>query len=163
MTVRVPGISQHQGDWQSGGAAQLVQDQPSAPWIRCGARRPATSCRQLLREYPGERKLRLIGSASFEPIHSVYAEGSQALLVDLHHLRGQLAKTADTVTYQAGTPSIPSMRGSTPWIACRRRLPGVIGIQTLAVRSAQAPTARAAPVRPVRRGGGPDGDAGEWG
>ncbi|MGL5976685.1 MAG: FAD-binding protein, partial [Aeromonas sobria] len=58
----------------------------------------------LLREHP-ERKLRLIGSGlSFEPIHSVYAEGSQALLVDLHHLRGQLAKTADTVTYQAGTP-----------------------------------------------------------
>lgn len=57
----------------------------------------------LLREYP-ERKLRLIGSGlSFEPIHSVYAEGSQALLVDLHLLRGQLAKTADTVTYQAGT------------------------------------------------------------
>ena len=52
----------------------------------------------LLREYP-ERKLRLIGSGlSFEPIHSVYAEGSQALLVDLYHLRGQLAKTADTVT-----------------------------------------------------------------
>ncbi|MCV5527080.1 hypothetical protein OFN18_33980, partial [Escherichia coli] len=40
----------------------------------------------LLREHP-ERKLRLIGSGlSFEPIHSVYTEGSQALLVDLHHL-----------------------------------------------------------------------------
>ena len=53
--------------------------------------RPTTrdELQQLLREYP-ERKLRLIGSGlSFEPIHSVYAEGSQALLVDLHHLRGQ--------------------------------------------------------------------------
>lgn len=69
--------------------------------------RPTTrdELQQLLREYP-ERKLRLIGSGlSFEPIHSVYAEGSQALLVDLHHLRGQLDKTADTVTYLAGTPA----------------------------------------------------------
>ena len=86
---------------------------------------------QLLREYP-ERKLRLIGSGlSFEPIHSVYAEGSQALLVDLHHLRGQLDKTADTVTYQAGTP-LDTVYGDL--IAMDRMLPaspGVIGIQTL--------------------------------
>ncbi len=85
----------------------------------------------LLREYPA-RKLRLIGSGlSFEPIHSVYAEGSQALLVDLHHLRGQLAKTADTVTYQAGTP-LDTVYGDL--IAMDRMLPaspGVIGIQTL--------------------------------
>ncbi|MCR3961582.1 MULTISPECIES: D-arabinono-1,4-lactone oxidase [Aeromonas] len=85
----------------------------------------------LLREHP-ERKLRLIGSGlSFEPIHSVYAEGSQALLVDLHHLRGQLAKTADTVTYQAGTP-LDIVYGDL--IAMERMLPaspGVIGIQTL--------------------------------
>ncbi|MCX7134543.1 D-arabinono-1,4-lactone oxidase [Aeromonas sp.] len=85
----------------------------------------------LLREYP-ERKLRLIGSGlSFEPIHSVYAEGSQALLVDLHHLRGQLAKTADTVTYQAGTP-LDTIYAEL--IAMERMLPaspGVIGIQTL--------------------------------
>ncbi|PKQ72875.1 FAD-binding protein [Aeromonas sobria] len=85
----------------------------------------------LLREHP-ERKLRLIGSGlSFEPIHSVYAEGSQALLVDLHHLRGQLAKTADTVTYQAGTP-LDTVYGEL--IAMERMLPaspGVIGIQTL--------------------------------
>ncbi|MFM5228452.1 D-arabinono-1,4-lactone oxidase [Aeromonas media] len=86
---------------------------------------------QLLRENP-ERKLRLIGSGlSFEPIHSVYAEGSQALLVDLHHLRGQLDKTADTVTYQAGTP-LDTVYGEL--IAMDRMLPaspGVIGIQTL--------------------------------
>ncbi|ENC6422804.1 D-arabinono-1,4-lactone oxidase [Aeromonas veronii] len=85
----------------------------------------------LLREHP-ERKLRLIGSGlSFEPIHSVYAEGSQALLVDLHHLRGQLAKTADTVTYQAGTP-LDTVYAEL--IAMERMLPaspGVIGIQTL--------------------------------
>ncbi|MFB0584802.1 D-arabinono-1,4-lactone oxidase [Aeromonas salmonicida] len=85
----------------------------------------------LLREYP-ERKLRLIGSGlSFEPIHSVYAEGSQALLVDLYHLRGQLAKTADTVTYQAGTP-LDTIYADL--IAMERMLPaspGVIGIQTL--------------------------------
>ncbi|QGW97917.1 D-arabinono-1,4-lactone oxidase [Aeromonas veronii] len=85
----------------------------------------------LLREHP-ERKLRLIGSGlSFEPIHSVYAEGSQALLVDLHHLRGQLAKTADTVTYQAGTP-LDIVYAEL--IAMERMLPaspGVIGIQTL--------------------------------
>ncbi|MFL9594949.1 D-arabinono-1,4-lactone oxidase [Aeromonas veronii] len=85
----------------------------------------------LLREHP-ERKLRLIGSGlSFEPIHSVYAEGSQALLVDLHHLRGQLAKTADTVTYQAGTP-LDTVYAEL--IAIERMLPaspGVIGIQTL--------------------------------
>ncbi|UCP14489.1 FAD-binding protein [Aeromonas media] len=86
---------------------------------------------QLLREYP-DRKLRLIGSGlSFEPIHSVYAEGSQALLVDLHHLRGQLDKTADTVTYQAGTP-LDTIYGDL--IAMDRMLPaspGVIGIQTM--------------------------------
>ena len=86
---------------------------------------------QLLRENP-ERKLRLIGSGlSFEPIHSVYAEGGQALLVDLHHLRGQLDKTADTVTYQAGTP-LDTIYGDL--IAMDRMLPaspGVIGIQTL--------------------------------
>ncbi|MNM27191.1 L-gulono-1,4-lactone dehydrogenase [compost metagenome] len=86
---------------------------------------------QLLRENP-ERKLRLIGSGlSFEPIHSVYAEGSQALLVDLHHLRGQLDKTADTVTYQTGTP-LDTVYGDL--IAMDRMLPaspGVIGIQTL--------------------------------
>ncbi|MCR3959289.1 FAD-binding protein [Aeromonas veronii] len=85
----------------------------------------------LLREHP-ERKLRLIGSGlSFEPIHSVYAEGSQALLVDLHHLRGQLAKTADTVTYQAGAP-LDTVYAEL--IAMERMLPaspGVIGIQTL--------------------------------
>ncbi|WFO51831.1 D-arabinono-1,4-lactone oxidase [Aeromonas veronii] len=85
----------------------------------------------LLREHP-ERKLRLIGSGlSFEPIHSVYAEGSQALLVDLHHLRGQLAKTADAVTYQAGTP-LDTVYAEL--IAMERMLPaspGVIGIQTL--------------------------------
>ena len=95
--------------------------------------RPTTrdELQQLLREYP-ERKLRLIGSGlSFEPIHSVYAEGSQALLVDLHHLRGQLAKTADTVTYQAGTP-LDTIYAEL--IAMERMLPaspGVIGIQTL--------------------------------
>ncbi|WP_265435666.1 D-arabinono-1,4-lactone oxidase [Aeromonas media] len=86
---------------------------------------------QLLREYP-DRKLRLIGSGlSFEPIHSVYAEGSQALLVDLHHLRGRLAQSADTVTYQAGTP-LDTVYGEL--IAMDRMLPaspGVIGIQTL--------------------------------
>ncbi|MEL7594043.1 D-arabinono-1,4-lactone oxidase [Aeromonas veronii] len=85
----------------------------------------------LLREHP-ERKLRLIGSGlSFEPIHSVYAEGSQALLVDLHHLRGQLAKTDDTVTYEAGTP-LDTVYADL--IAMERMLPaspGVIGIQTL--------------------------------
>ncbi|MGL4250230.1 MAG: D-arabinono-1,4-lactone oxidase [Aeromonas sp.] len=85
----------------------------------------------LLREHP-ERKLRLIGSGlSFEPIHSVYAEGSQALLVELHHLRGQLAKTVDTVTYQAGTP-LDTVYAEL--IAMERMLPaspGVIGIQTL--------------------------------
>ena len=85
----------------------------------------------LLREHP-ERKLRLIGSGlSFEPIHSVYAEGSQALLVDLYHLRGQLAKTADTVTYQAGTP-LDTVYADL--VAMERMLPaspGVIGIQTL--------------------------------
>lgn len=85
----------------------------------------------LLREHP-ERKLRLIGSGlSFEPIHSVYAEGSQALLVELHHLRGQLAQTEDTVTYQAGTP-LDTVYAEL--IAMERMLPaspGVIGIQTL--------------------------------
>ena len=95
--------------------------------------RPPTrdELQQLLREYP-ERKLRLIGSGlSFEPIHSVYAEGSQALLVDLHHLRGQLDKTADTVTYLAGTP-LDTVYADL--IAMDRMLPaspGVIGIQTL--------------------------------
>ncbi|MEJ6016141.1 D-arabinono-1,4-lactone oxidase [Aeromonas caviae] len=95
--------------------------------------RPTTrdELQQLLREYP-ERKLRLIGSGlSFEPIHSVYAEGSQALLVDLHHLRGQLDKTADTVTYLAGTP-LDTVYADL--IAMARMLPaspGVIGIQTL--------------------------------
>ncbi|WP_421231502.1 D-arabinono-1,4-lactone oxidase [Aeromonas sp. 603079] len=95
--------------------------------------RPKTrdELQMLLREHP-ERKLRLIGSGlSFEPIHSVYAEGSQALLVDLHHLRGQLAKTADTVTYQAGTP-LDTVYAEL--IAMERMLPaspGVIGIQTL--------------------------------
>ncbi|MDH0026003.1 D-arabinono-1,4-lactone oxidase [Aeromonas caviae] len=95
--------------------------------------RPTTrdELQQLLREYP-ERKLRLIGSGlSFEPIHSVYAEGSQALLVDLHHLRGQLDKTADTVTYLAGTPLDTVY---VDLIAMDRMLPaspGVIGIQTL--------------------------------
>ena len=95
--------------------------------------RPTTrdELQQLLREYP-ERKLRLIGSGlSFEPIHSVYAEGSQALLVDLHHLRGQLDKTADTVTYLAGTP-LDTVYADL--IAMERMLPaspGVIGIQTL--------------------------------
>ena len=95
--------------------------------------RPTTrdELQQLLREYP-ERKLRLIGSGlSFEPIHSVYAEGSQALLVDLHHLRGQLDKTADTVTYLAGTPLDTAYADL---IAMDRMLPaspGVIGIQTL--------------------------------
>ena len=86
---------------------------------------------QLLREYP-TRKLRLIGSGlSFEPIHSVYAEGSQALLVDLYHLRGHLAQTADTVTYQAGTP-LDTVYADL--VAMDRMLPaspGVIGIQTL--------------------------------
>lgn len=86
---------------------------------------------RLLREHP-ERKLRLIGSGlSFEPIHSVYAEGKQALLVDLHLLRGQLVSTADTVTYQAGTP-LDSVYADL--IAMDRMLPaspGVIGIQTL--------------------------------
>ncbi|USV57205.1 D-arabinono-1,4-lactone oxidase [Aeromonas encheleia] len=86
---------------------------------------------RLLREHP-ERKLRLIGSGlSFEPIHSVYAEGSQALLVDLHHLRGQLSKTEESVTYQAGTP-LDTVYGDL--IAMERMLPaspGVIGIQTL--------------------------------
>ncbi|MGL5660776.1 MAG: D-arabinono-1,4-lactone oxidase [Aeromonas sp.] len=85
----------------------------------------------LLRKYP-ERKLRLIGSGlSFEPIHSIYAEGHQALLVDLCHLRGRLAMTADTVTYQAGTP-LDSIYHDL--IALERMLPaspGVIGIQTL--------------------------------
>lgn len=95
--------------------------------------RPTTrdELQQLLREYP-ERKLRLIGSGlSFEPIHSVYAEGSQALLVDLHHLRGQLDKTAYTVTYLAGTP-LDTVYADL--IAMDRMLPaspGVIGIQTL--------------------------------
>ncbi|MDX7865643.1 D-arabinono-1,4-lactone oxidase [Aeromonas caviae] len=95
--------------------------------------RPTTrdELQQLLREYP-ERKLRLIGSGlSFEPIHSVYAEGCQALLVDLHHLRGQLDKTADTVTYLAGTP-LDTVYADL--IAMDRMLPaspGVIGIQTL--------------------------------
>lgn len=95
--------------------------------------RPTTrdELQQLLREYP-ERKLRLIGSGlSFEPIHSVYAEGSQALLVDLHHLRGQLDKAADTVTYLAGTP-LDTVYADL--IAMDRMLlasPGVIGIQTL--------------------------------
>ncbi|PNO60431.1 D-arabinono-1,4-lactone oxidase [Aeromonas caviae] len=95
--------------------------------------RPTTrdELQQLLRKYP-ERKLRLIGSGlSFEPIHSVYAEGSQALLVDLHHLRGQLDKTADTVTYLAGTP-LDTVYADL--IAMDRMLPaspGVIGIQTL--------------------------------
>ncbi|MGU5739388.1 D-arabinono-1,4-lactone oxidase [Aeromonas caviae] len=95
--------------------------------------RPTTrdELQQLLREYP-KRKLRLIGSGlSFEPIHSVYAEGSQALLVDLHHLRGQLDKTADTVTYLAGTP-LDTVYADL--IAMDRMLPaspGVIGIQTL--------------------------------
>ncbi|AUY09443.1 MULTISPECIES: D-arabinono-1,4-lactone oxidase [Aeromonas] len=95
--------------------------------------RPTTrdELQQLLREYP-ERKLRLIGSGlSFEPIHSVYAEGSQALLVDLHHLRGQLDKTTDTVTYLAGTP-LDTVYADL--IAMDRMLPaspGVIGIQTL--------------------------------
>ena len=95
--------------------------------------RPTTrdELQQLLREYP-ERKLRLIGSGlSFEPIHSVYAEGSQALLVDLHNLRGQLDKTADTVTYLAGTP-LDTVYADL--IAMDRMLPaspGVIGIQTL--------------------------------
>ncbi|MFQ2548578.1 D-arabinono-1,4-lactone oxidase [Aeromonas caviae] len=95
--------------------------------------RPTTrdELQQLLREYP-DRKLRLIGSGlSFEPIHSVYAEGSQALLVDLHHLRGQLDKTADTVTYLAGTP-LDTVYADL--IAMDRMLPaspGVIGIQTL--------------------------------
>ncbi|MFM5126929.1 D-arabinono-1,4-lactone oxidase [Aeromonas veronii] len=95
--------------------------------------RPKTrdELQMLLREHP-ERKLRLIGSGlSFEPIHSVYAEGSQALLVDLHHLSGQLAKTADTVTYQAGTP-LDTVYAEL--IAMERMLPaspGVIGIQTL--------------------------------
>ncbi|MBL0607485.1 FAD-binding protein [Aeromonas caviae] len=95
--------------------------------------RPTTrdELQQLLREYP-ERKLRLIGSGlSFEPIHSVYAEGSQALLVDLHHLRGQLDKTDDTVTYLAGTP-LDTVYADL--IAMDRMLPaspGVIGIQTL--------------------------------
>ncbi|MFQ2404533.1 D-arabinono-1,4-lactone oxidase [Aeromonas caviae] len=95
--------------------------------------RPTTrdELQQLLREYP-ERKLRLIGSGlSFEPIHSVYAEGSQALLVDLHHLRGQLDKTADTVTYLAGMP-LDTVYADL--IAMDRMLPaspGVIGIQTL--------------------------------
>ncbi|MGE4392050.1 MAG: D-arabinono-1,4-lactone oxidase [Aeromonas sp.] len=95
--------------------------------------RPTTrdELQQLLREYP-ERKLRLIGSGlSFEPIHSVYAEGSQALLVDLHHLRGQLDKSVDTVTYQAGTP-LDTVYADL--IAMDRMLPaspGVIGIQTL--------------------------------
>ncbi|WP_439835869.1 D-arabinono-1,4-lactone oxidase [Aeromonas caviae] len=95
--------------------------------------RPTTrdELQQLVREYP-ERKLRLIGSGlSFEPIHSVYAEGSQALLVDLHHLRGQLDKTADTVTYLAGTP-LDTVYADL--IAMDRMLPaspGVIGIQTL--------------------------------
>ncbi len=95
--------------------------------------RPTTrdELQQLLREYP-ERKLRLIGSGlSFEPIHSVYAEGSQALLVDLNHLRGQLDKTADTVTYLAGTP-LDTVYADL--IAMDRMLPaspGVIGIQTL--------------------------------
>ncbi|MFQ2539812.1 D-arabinono-1,4-lactone oxidase [Aeromonas caviae] len=95
--------------------------------------RPTTrdELQQLLREYP-ERMLRLIGSGlSFEPIHSVYAEGSQALLVDLHHLRGQLDKTADTVTYLAGTP-LDTVYADL--IAMDRMLPaspGVIGIQTL--------------------------------
>ncbi|WP_326510973.1 D-arabinono-1,4-lactone oxidase [Aeromonas caviae] len=95
--------------------------------------RPTTrdELQQLLREFP-DRKLRLIGSGlSFEPIHSVYAEGSQALLVDLHHLRGQLDKTADTVTYLAGTP-LDTVYADL--IAMDRMLPaspGVIGIQTL--------------------------------
>ncbi|MDX7851805.1 D-arabinono-1,4-lactone oxidase [Aeromonas caviae] len=95
--------------------------------------RPTTrdELQQLLRAYP-KRKLRLIGSGlSFEPIHSVYAEGSQALLVDLHHLRGQLDKTADTVTYLAGTP-LDTVYADL--IAMDRMLPaspGVIGIQTL--------------------------------
>ncbi|MDX7828809.1 D-arabinono-1,4-lactone oxidase [Aeromonas caviae] len=95
--------------------------------------RPTTrdELQQLLREYP-KRKLRLIGSGlSFEPIHSVYAEGSQALLVDLHHLRGQLGKSADTVTYLAGTP-LDTVYADL--IAMDRMLPaspGVIGIQTL--------------------------------
>ncbi len=95
--------------------------------------RPTTrdELQQLLREYP-ERKLRLIGSGlSFEPIHSVYAEGSQALLVDLHHLRGQLDKTADTVTYLAGTPLDTVYADLITMDRMLPASPGVIGIQTL--------------------------------
>ena len=114
---------------------------PSAPLIRCGARRPVTSCSNCCGNIPSAS----CGSsapASFEPIHSVYAEGSQALLVDLNHLRGQLDKTADTVTYLAGTPldtvyadliamdrmlpASPASSASRPW----------------AVRSAPAPMGR---------------------
>ncbi|UCM47975.1 D-arabinono-1,4-lactone oxidase [Aeromonas caviae] len=95
--------------------------------------RPTTrdELQQLLREYP-DRKLRLIGSGlSFEPIHSVYAEGSQALLVDLHHLRGQLDKTADTVTYLAGTPLDTVYADLIAMDCMLPASPGVIGIQTL--------------------------------
>ena len=51
--------------------------------------------------------------------------------MDLHHLRGQLDKTADTVTYLAGTP-LDTVYADL--IAMDRMLPaspGVIGIQTL--------------------------------
>ena len=134
---------------------------PPAPLIRCGARRPGDELQQLLREYP-ERKLRLIGSGLlFEPIHSVPAEGSQALLVDLHHLRGQLDKTADTVTYLAGTPLDTVYADLIAMDRMPPASPGVIGIQTLGGAPAPAPMAGIAPVRPVRCGGCPDRDAGE--
>ena len=61
MTVRVPGISQHQGDWQSGGAVQLVQNQPLGALDQVWRPTTRDELQQLLREYP-ERKLRLIGS-----------------------------------------------------------------------------------------------------
>ena len=86
---------------------------------------------RLLREQPG-RKIRLIGSGlSFEPIHSVYAEGNQALLVDLCQMTGQLGVTEESVTYHAATP-LDALYADL--IAMDRMLPaspGVIGIQTL--------------------------------
>lgn len=85
----------------------------------------------IVRSYTG--KIRVVGSRlSYEPIASVTAEGSDAILLSLEKLQGFVSMTEDSVTFFAGS-SVDSLN---QFLIKHDRMlpasPGVIGIQTLA-------------------------------